>query len=70
MEEFFNANQALGWQRAGTMNLNIRYGQMTMALIAQTVIHQLRTRLGEPYAVGTPTTWHATCSSLWKAMFV
>ena len=50
VEEFFNANQALGWQRAGTQNLNIRYGQMTMALIAQTVIHQLRTRLGEPIA--------------------
>jgi hypothetical protein len=54
VEEFFNANQALGWQRAGTMNLNIRYGQMTLALIAQTVIHQLRTRLGEPYR-----TWDA-----------
>lgn len=54
LEEFFNFNQALGWQRAGTMNLNIRYGQMTLALIAQTVIHQLRTRLGEPYR-----TWDA-----------
>ena len=49
VEEFFNANQALGWKRAGTMNLNIRYGQMTMALIAQAAIHQLRERLGEPY---------------------
>jgi hypothetical protein len=49
VEEFFNANQALGWQRAGTMNLNIRYGQMTMALVAQAAIHQLRTRLGPPY---------------------
>ena len=54
VEEFFNAHQALGWQRAGTMNLNIRYGQMSLALIAQTVIHQLRTRLGEPYC-----TWDA-----------
>jgi hypothetical protein len=50
VEEFFNTNQALGWNRAGTMNLNIRYGQMTMALIAQTVIHQLRTHLGEPFS--------------------
>lgn len=49
VEEFFNANQALGWNRAGTMNLNIRYGQMTMALIAQAAIHQLRRRLSEPY---------------------
>ncbi len=49
VEEFFNANQALGWKRSGTMNLNIRYGQMTMALIAQTAIHGLRSRLGKPY---------------------
>lgn len=49
IEEFFNANQALGWKRAGTQNLNIRYGQMTMALIAQAALHQLRCRLGEPH---------------------
>ena len=36
------------------MNLNIRFAQMTMALIAQTVIRQLRVRLGEPVA-----TWDA-----------
>jgi hypothetical protein len=48
VEEFFNANQALGWARAGTCNLNIRYGQMTMALLAQAAIHQLRQRLSEP----------------------
>jgi len=54
VEEFFNAHQALGWKRSGTLNLNIRYGQMTMALIAQAVLHQLRERLGEPYC-----TWDA-----------
>jgi len=54
VEEFFNANQALGWNRAGTMNLNIRYGQMTMALLAQAAIHQLRQRLPDPYC-----TWDA-----------
>jgi len=54
LEEFFNFNQALGWKRAGTTNVNIRYGQMTLALIAQTVIHQLRSQLGEPYC-----TWDA-----------
>ena len=32
IEEVFNANQALGWKRAGTLNLHIRYGQATMAL--------------------------------------
>jgi hypothetical protein len=49
-EEFFNANQALGWQRAGTLNRNIRYGQMSLALIAQASIHMLRQRLGHPIA--------------------
>lgn len=55
VEEFFNAHQALGWGRAGTMNLNIRYGQMTLALMAQAVLHQLRRRLGEPFS-----TWDAS----------
>jgi Transposase DDE domain len=50
VEEFFNAHQAIGWDRAGTCNLNIRYGQMTMALIAQTAIDRLRKRLGPPAA--------------------
>jgi hypothetical protein len=49
IEEFFKFNQALGWQRAGSLNLNIRYGQMTMALLAQAAIHQLRQRLGKPF---------------------
>ncbi len=50
VEEFFNANQALGWGRAGTQNISIRYGHMTLALIAQAAIHQARQRLGEPIA--------------------
>lgn len=50
IEEFFNFDQALGWQRAGTQNLNIRYGQMTLALIAQAALHRLRARLGPPIA--------------------
>lgn len=50
IEEFFKSNQALGWQRAGTLNLNIRYGQMTLALVAQALLHQLRQRLGSPFA--------------------
>ena len=50
VEEFFNAHQALGWDRAGTCNLNIRYGQMTMALIAQAAIDGLRKRLAPPAA--------------------
>ncbi len=31
------------------MNLHIRLGQMTMALVAQGLIHQLRQRLGAPF---------------------
>lgn len=50
VEEFFNGNQALGWDRAGTCNLNIRYGQMTMALIAQAAIDRFRKRLAAPDA--------------------
>ena len=48
IEEFFKNDQALGWERAGTMNLNIRYGQMTMALIAQAACFMMRQRLGPP----------------------
>jgi hypothetical protein len=48
VEEFFKNDQALGWQRAGTMNLNIRYGQMTMALMAQAACSMMRQRLGSP----------------------
>jgi hypothetical protein len=49
IEEFFDAQQALGWKRAGTLNLNVRYGQMSLALVAQAALSQLRQRLGEPY---------------------
>ena len=62
VEEFFHAHQALGWQRAGTPNLNIRYAQMSMALIAQTAIHQFRQRLGTPWEQ-----WDATHMA--KAIF-
>jgi hypothetical protein len=55
VEEFFKSYQDLGWQRAGTLNLNIRYGQMTMALLAQAVTHQFRKRVGAPYQ-----SWDAT----------
>lgn len=50
IEEFFKFNQALGWDRTGTLNLNVRYGQMTMSLLAQGLIHQLRQRMGKPYS--------------------
>ena len=50
IEEFFRFEQDLGWKRAGTLNLNVRAGQMSLALVTQTLIHQLRQRLGEPFA--------------------
>lgn len=50
---------------AGTMNINVRYGQMTMALVAQTAIHQFRKRLGNPFA-----TWDARhlASSIFRGL--
>jgi hypothetical protein len=48
IEEFFKNDQGLGWERAGTMNLNVRYGQMTMALLAQAACFMMRQRLGSP----------------------
>ena len=50
IEEFFNTHHAMGWKRAATLNLHIRYAQFTTALIAQAAVHQLRQRLGPPHA--------------------
>jgi len=50
VEEFFKFYQAMGWHRTGTLNLNVRYAQLTMALLAQAAVHQLRQRLGPPVA--------------------
>ena len=49
IEEFYRFDQHLGWKRAGTLNLHIRLGQMSLALLAQAALHQLRRRLGQPY---------------------
>ena len=45
IEEFFNLESALGWNRASTLNLHIRLAKLTMALIAQAAIYQLRAKL-------------------------
>jgi hypothetical protein len=50
IEAFFNTDQALGWDRAGTLNLNIQYGKMTMALFAQAATYMMRQRIGPPEA--------------------
>ena len=49
VEEFFNLDQGLGWRRAGTRNINIRYAHMTMGLFAQAASYELREKLGDPY---------------------
>jgi hypothetical protein len=47
IEEFFNTQSTLGWNRASTFNLNIRFGRLSMALIAQAAIYELRQKLPE-----------------------
>ena len=49
IEEFFRHEAALGWQRAGTPTLHIRFNQMTLALEAQAALYQLRQRLPPLY---------------------
>lgn len=45
IEEFFNCESTLGWNRASTLNLNIRFGRLSMALIAQATCYELRKKL-------------------------
>jgi len=45
IEEFFNTESALGWKRAATLNMNIRLGKLSMGLMAQALIYQLRQKL-------------------------
>lgn len=49
IEEFFNFNGAMGWNRASTFNLNTRYGKQSLALLAQAATHQLKCKLPQPY---------------------
>jgi len=49
VEECFKFKHARGWHRAGTLNLNIRYGHLSMVLLAQAAPHQLRQQLGTPF---------------------
>lgn len=45
IEEFFNMESALGWNRASTLNLHIRFARLSLALIAQAAIYELRQKL-------------------------
>jgi len=49
IEDFFNFDGAMGFNRASTFNLNIRYGKMSLALLAQAATHELRKKLPQPY---------------------
>jgi hypothetical protein len=49
IEEFFNFNADMGWNRASTFNLNIKYGKQTMALMAQAAVYQIKSKLPEQY---------------------
>lgn len=49
IEEFFNFEGDMGWNRASTFNLNIRYGRQTLALIAQAAVYRLRNNLPGNY---------------------
>jgi hypothetical protein len=49
VEDFFNFDGAMGFDRASTFNMNIRYGKMSLALIAQAAAFQFRQKLPKPY---------------------
>ncbi len=55
IEQFFDNDQALGWQRAGTMNQNIQYGRMTLSLFAQAASSMFKAKLPPPLQ-----TWDAS----------
>jgi hypothetical protein len=56
IEEFFNFEGAMGWNRASTFNLNVRYGKQSLALLAQAATYQLKSRLPQPYKQWSATT--------------
>ena len=49
IEEFFKSEGAMGFDRASTFNLNVRYGKMSLALLAQAAVYQFRQKLPLPY---------------------
>jgi len=50
IENFFNFDGAMGFDRASTFNLNIRYGKMSLALLAQAATYELRKKLPNLYS--------------------
>lgn len=49
IEEFFNFDGPMGFDRASTHNLNVRLGKMSLALMAQAATYEFRRRLPQPY---------------------
>lgn len=49
IEEYFKYEGSLGWNKALTQNLNIRYSKMSLCLISQYIINQLRLKLPSDY---------------------
>jgi len=49
VEEFFRFENEMGLKRASTLNLNIRYGKLALAMVAQGAIYQFRKKLEGDY---------------------
>jgi len=49
VEEFFRFENDMGLNRASTMNLNIRYANLSMAMLAQAATYELRKNLTSDY---------------------
>ena len=45
IEEFFNTESDMGWNRASTLNMNIRFAKLSLSMIAQAATYQLRQKL-------------------------
>ncbi len=53
IEEFFNFEGDMGWNRASTFNLNLRYAKQSLALLAQAATYRFRQNLPSPYSQWT-----------------
>jgi hypothetical protein len=49
VEEFYRFENKLGLDQTSTLNLNIRYGKLALAMIAQAALYQFRKKLNRDY---------------------
>ena len=61
IEEFFNFDGPMRWDRASTLNLNIQYAKQTAALIAQAACFELKSLLPQPFSQWTALHTAETC---------